>query len=283
GHGRQRDGRQADTAVSRAAGVLRRLSVVSVPLDADRVAQAGSRVARHRAKPVSARQRHLHPLPLSVRRDRYPSLRFEYRRRHGRRHGAFADVQRADRVRARPVALQGRLPARRHYLPRLSGAADRAVHPVGPGGRPLQPLQLVLGLDLHLPDVPHPLRLLAADGLLPDHLARVGRRRAGRRRQPMAGDVADHPAARDPRDPLGRHLLFHPRLERVPLRPRLHGRRRHEDDPGRRSQRSDPGRCLPVGIVDGRRHPRLGPRGDRLFVLRRSIHLGLDRRLDQRL
>ena len=95
-----------------------------------------------------------------------------------------------------------------------------------------------LGADPDLPDLPHPLLHLAADGLLPLDPLRARGERAGRRRLALADPDQDDPAARGARPDLRRHLRLHPLLERVHLRADLHLLLGEQDRAGRRADRA---------------------------------------------
>ena len=113
-------------------------------------------------------------------------------------------------------------------------------------------LRLAAGADPDLPDLPHPLLHLAADGLLPHHPLRARGERAGRRRLALADPDPGDPAAGGAGPDLRRHLRLHPLLERVHLRADLHLLLGEQDRAGRRADRARPRRHLRMGRADVR-------------------------------
>jgi multiple sugar transport system permease protein len=107
--------------------------------------------------------------------------------------------------------------------------------PLAERGLQSRPLRHALGADPHLPDLPHSLLHLAADGLLPLDPGRARGVRAHRRREPLADPGEDRAAAGGAGTHLGRHLRLHAVVERVHLRADLHLSRRNK--------------TMPVGVV----------------------------------
>src|SRR5882672_3183284 len=148
-------------------------------------------------------------------------LDVEHHHRLGRRDFRLARRERARRQCDRAAALS-RLNGHRHGdLPRLPGAALDPLHPARRRRVQDGPVRHALGADPHLPDVPHPVLHLAADGLLPLDPLRARGMRAHRRRDALADPHADHPAARGARAHLRGHLRLHALVERVHLRAHL--------------------------------------------------------------
>src|SRR5205085_2245640 len=135
--------------------------------------------------------------------------------------------------------------------------------PLGPGAR-----------LLHLPGS---LLHLAPRRLSEDDSPRAGGGSDGRRSQPPAHRLPDHPAAERPGADLRVDLLLHALLERVPVRAGLHVFAGAQDRSGRARDGAGARRHLSMGAADGRRAAGEPPGRGAVFLLRRALrgrHVG---------